>query len=951
MVDGIQYVRKSLHHARHGFIKLRETKRDRRRFDGFKRDALINSNSVFLFSVIIAVYNAEEYLDETIESILSQTIGFEDSIQLILVDDGSTDSSSAICKRYVAKYPENIVYAFEENQGASAARNLGLSLAEGAFVNFLDSDDTWDADAFEQAALFFFRHPDIPLVSFKIKFTGASEKDHPLNYKFEDTRVIDITKHHNLPQLSAPSAILNRKSIPEKGFDTRLSVSEDFKLVSQVILNAGRYGVINGAAYHYRKHFGASSLIGSSTVNRSWYFQTPILCYKALFDYSREHYGEVIPYIQFAVMYDLQWRLIKSKNPHFLSDAEEKDYLKILVDLLQSISYRVILRQRNLNGIQRIYVAALKEGISFTDAQSRIFMKNHSIYYQPPSSNVAIRFPGKAERHRRVNIRIIEITDRQIRIEGSLAFCFPLDRISLFLVDACGRRQPIAFFTYRHCGNESSFFKKDYYQYPCFSVVLPLEETQTFHFIVCVDNKEYLGKLAFNPLSRMSNARSYHYINGYLLVFDNGTQRLSVTRVGYDYRKMDGLEHRYLKSLPKSALSDSLISLRKKAIADRKRKGKRQLWLLSDRVSLADDNGAALFRYLCEHPVVNTDIWFVLSNASEQFNELSNIGNVVDYGTEKYKLLFLAADKIISSSADDYTLNAFGEAKQYMCDLYQFDFIFLQHGVTKDDQSHWLNKWNKNIWLLVTAAKRERESFIQGSYRYTEDQIMLSGFPRHDLLDFNRKPEHKILLMPTWRSNLAGRFNPISGIREKNPIFKQTEYYRFYNGLINDQRLISYLAKSNYRIEFVLHPAFIQEAETFESNEYVSVFPSANYSSEFATGAMLITDYSSVAFDFALFKKPILYAQFDCEAFFDSHLYDAGYFDYKADGFGPVITNLDELVQRIIDTITRNCIIDECYRQRIDSFFFEPGVSRCQLVTEGILNHEAMRDTSVQTRQ
>ena len=73
------------------------------------------SNKNFKFSIIIAIYNTEEFLEEAIESIINQTIGFED-IELILVDDGSIDSSKDICLRYKEKYPDNIQYSYQENQ-------------------------------------------------------------------------------------------------------------------------------------------------------------------------------------------------------------------------------------------------------------------------------------------------------------------------------------------------------------------------------------------------------------------------------------------------------------------------------------------------------------------------------------------------------------------------------------------------------------------------------------------------------------------------------------------------------------------------------------------------------------------------------------------------------------------------------------------------------------------
>ncbi len=111
------------------------------------------SKKKFKFSVIIPVYNVEEFLTETIESVINQTIGFKENVQLILVNDGSPDNSEIICLEYREKYPNNVVYIKQENSGVSAARNKGMEYVEGEFVNFLDSDDKWSKDAFKEVYL------------------------------------------------------------------------------------------------------------------------------------------------------------------------------------------------------------------------------------------------------------------------------------------------------------------------------------------------------------------------------------------------------------------------------------------------------------------------------------------------------------------------------------------------------------------------------------------------------------------------------------------------------------------------------------------------------------------------------------------------------------------------------------------------------------------------------
>ena len=92
----------------------------------------------YKFSVVIPLYNVKKYLEDALKSVINQTIGFEKNIQLILVNDGSTDKSERICLKYKKLYPENIKYIYQENRGVSEARNEGMKYIEGKYVNFMD---------------------------------------------------------------------------------------------------------------------------------------------------------------------------------------------------------------------------------------------------------------------------------------------------------------------------------------------------------------------------------------------------------------------------------------------------------------------------------------------------------------------------------------------------------------------------------------------------------------------------------------------------------------------------------------------------------------------------------------------------------------------------------------------------------------------------------------------
>ncbi|CAH2463825.1 MULTISPECIES: glycosyltransferase family 2 protein [Bacillus cereus group] len=100
-----------------------------------------------LVSVIVPLYNAEKYIEETMESILNQTYK---NLEIVVVDDGSKDQSSSIVKNLEKKYPEQIKYILQENQGVSVARNTGIENASGEYVSFLDSDDVWHPTKIEK---------------------------------------------------------------------------------------------------------------------------------------------------------------------------------------------------------------------------------------------------------------------------------------------------------------------------------------------------------------------------------------------------------------------------------------------------------------------------------------------------------------------------------------------------------------------------------------------------------------------------------------------------------------------------------------------------------------------------------------------------------------------------------------------------------------------------------
>lgn len=367
-------------------------------------------------------------------------------------------------------------------------------------------------------------------------------------------------------------------------------------------------------------------------------------------------------------------------------------------------------------------------------------------------------------------------------------------------------------------------------------------------------------------------------------------------------------------------------------------KKRSSIWLVSDRGMAAGDNGEALFRYIKKMRTdKRRDVYFILSRSSSDYQRIAEIGPVLDPNSFRYKVLFLLADKIISSHADIEVTNPFRRQLDHFVDLFSFDFVFLQHGIIRNDLSAWLNRYEQNIDLFVTSAQKEYDSILKYPYYYSPENILLSGLPRYDLLE--NDPKKKLLIVPTYRKSLLRLKTDKYGRRGYDSEFKKSEYFSFYSRLMNDERLINAMKKHNMTGEFYLHPNFAAQRQDFKDNTFFTVpeYP-YNYRDAFKEGALLVSDYSSVVFDFSYLKKPIIYTKFDVDTFFEGHTYTQGdFFSDDDDGFGPVTYTYNELVDAIISYIENGCKMDETYKERVDSFFHKTDRHNSERVYEAIV--------------
>ena len=876
---------------------------------------LINfkSNTCYLFSVVMAIYNTGRYLDESINSLLNQTIGYE-KIQIILVNDGSTDNSEEICMKYKKLYKNNIIYIKIEHRGVSMARNIGMDYATGKFINFLDPDDLWDSQAFQHINIFFKLNNNINFATGRLKFFEATTEYHPLDYKFYKTRIVNLTKEYNCIHSSSSTSFFRFSYIFGKKFEEGVPSGEDTRFVNSILLLNPIMGIVRESIYYCRKRYDFSSRTQNQKWDINFYFSTIFDVSKYLIDSSIALYNKILPFIQFYIGYDLLFR-IQSISYKYLNSVDYKRYCTLIDDLLQKIDDKYIMEQRNVPN--KFKILALSKKYRKDLRYNIIFQDGILKYLDYPLLNLNIA--------RNVIIwKSISINNHILHIEGIDSLWIP----------------KINYYYFCEFGNKTFYPIYEYYSPRDFNSLygviekgrilifdIPLEniENEVFHFYIFYKN-DYCEIFPIpGELTHLSTIPSSYYTsdNFIIKIVD---KRLTIFQYSEILEK--DFENQYCKELKRDG-KNLIIKLRNKnkryLKKFRNKKQKKGIWILNDRKNLAGDNGEYFFRYLIHNNPKHIDVFFAIQKNCSDYQRLKRLGNILDLNSNKYLRLFLRANKIISSVPDLWVDNPFGEDRKYIKDLFNFELIFIPSGIIKDNLSKFLNRINRNIDIIAISTKKEYKSLISPEYKYKKNNIILTGISRFDNLEhykrMNLNEDNRIILvMPTWRINIKG--NKDSSIYEivHSDFFKSTTFFDFYNNLINDERIINIMKLYNYTGVFCLHPNFAAQWIDFKNNQQFQIEKKCNFQKLIIKGSLLVTDYSSIFFDFAYLKKPIIYTHFDYEEY-RLNQYPEGFFNYKRDGFGPIYYTFNDTVSAIIESVKNHCKIKKKYLRKIIKFF------------------------------
>lgn len=305
-------------------------------------------------TVIIPVYNVEKFVESCLVSLTGQTIGF-DNIEVLLVNDGSTDNSEAICKGFADKY-ENVVLYSKENEGLSKTRNYALARANGKYIFFLDSDDRLRADTVKSVTDFFDTvYDEVDLVTYRIiqYFNGVPVITHNRYRTLLKTGVYDLLDPENrfITQTNVNICIKNRGE-DNLLFDTTPNFRhEDEKYCCDILREKMKIGFCDKGEYIYNRD-NMDSIV-STKFSPENIFDTSMDFYEQLFN----SFGRFVPtYYQGIVFNDFRWKLKDGKLLPVHLDGEDWERANIRIDrLLAKIEEDTIVLHPSVPELQRYY--------------------------------------------------------------------------------------------------------------------------------------------------------------------------------------------------------------------------------------------------------------------------------------------------------------------------------------------------------------------------------------------------------------------------------------------------------------------------------------------------------------------------------------------------------------------------------------------------------------------
>ncbi|GEK58630.1 CDP-glycerol glycerophosphotransferase family protein [Marinococcus halophilus] len=282
-----------------------------------------------------------------------------------------------------------------------------------------------------------------------------------------------------------------------------------------------------------------------------------------------------------------------------------------------------------------------------------------------------------------------------------------------------------------------------------------------------------------------------------------------------------------------------------------------RVWVVGERPDTAQDTGYHFFKYCrTAHPEI--EVYYAIESDSMDREVVEELGNVLIIGSDEHVEVCLRATAFFGSHDIEYFL----PFKGTLMESYRHGLrVFLQHGVLGRKRVEYNQEYYKYPFHLFCVSSKSEKRMVMKKMHYDEETVQVTGLSRFDNLLEGPPAERKIVFIPTWREWLHSR-----------EAFLESEYYRRYKSFLENPKLHRFLEKNDVVLQFYPHYRMQQYTDAFDKikSEKIEIVKLGKKTVQqlLKESMLMITDYSSVSFDFTYMQKPVIYYHFDTKRFF-----------------------------------------------------------------------------------
>lgn len=753
--------------------------------------------------------------------------------------------------------------------------------------------------------------------------------------------IIDLEKQYNIFPFYFWGNWISKKIYKNYRFDLSKKYNAERELFIRALLDDSKIMYLAKSFYYLNTMVEGAASGYAPSYDMEWYYDGLVRYWLDLFEEIKSKMGQVPLFMQYQAIYSLTRRIsvnTNNKNKHLFDKDQVEEYFMSLKPLLLELEDRVIFNGDLVNSYS---VATTLKGILGRIKYGKD-LKFEAIWDQDVCylGCKGIKMVPIAELAN--TIQMIEYVDNKIEIDGSINSALYLIADDIYL-EINGEKYSL---TYNERYSLTKAFGKSIYKNATYHVSVPIEKCDKarIRMIARVGQDKLQINYSYNShFTKVSVAfwLSYWY-------FGNKKKYMATAKIDEIKIRRSNPVIRFFREIGlwfnmlfyPDLQTKKFLLLRMAYFVFKPFIKTKPIWMYMDKMYKAGDSSEYLYKYALEQKD-NIKHYYLVDKKSTDYKRLVDEGyKPLVRGSWLHRLIFLYSDVILATNSTVCAFNNYGMPNSsYMRDLLNFGVVCLQHGLSVQKIAIAQNRLRDNTKLYCCASKYEIENLSKPVYDYVGyDALKLTGIPRYDGLKDRHKKQ--IMISPTWRMQAAMAVKTNEGEqRDYNPLFKESEYYKVYNSLINDRRLIEAAKQYGYRIKYVLHPIVSSQVEDFDKNDYVDIVPSVgdmSYEDMFCESALMVTDFSGVQFDFAYMRKPVVYLHHED---IPQH-YEEGAFFYDTMGFGEICHTNDELIDALIEYMKQDCKMKEEYVRRADDFFYYSDHENCKRVYETILMYQ-----------